>query len=156
MAQQLEIAAADQGGAAFDKADHHVAQRRGLPGFGGDALAAEENRSDLAIARAIRPAVGRLHHQAQTAALLRGHAFVGWHRATLSRLPQSDERLDTAKNVVIQRDQCGQRPAGIAIREEQHLSVGAILRLVADDDIAPLGAIATPSDVVEPASACCF
>ncbi len=50
MTEQVQIAAGDHRVAPLDKADNGVAERRCLPGFGGDTVVAIDRDGDFAIA----------------------------------------------------------------------------------------------------------
>lgn len=126
MTQQLKIAAADHRRTALDQADDRVADRGGLPGFCGDAIPAVNRDGDLAVAGAVRPAVRRLQHQAQSAALLARHARVGWHQAASGRTPIADQSFEPAKYIVVERDQCCQGLLRRSTREEKKLRDDAL------------------------------
>lgn len=107
MPQELEVATADQGSPSFNQRDGRVAQCRCLPRVGRDALASVKGNRDVAIAGTIHAPVGGPHHQAQTPSLLRCHACVWRDPSALQGAPKAAQRFKSAKNVGIQRYQCG-------------------------------------------------
>lgn len=125
MTKQLEIAASDHGNSPFDEADDHVAERRCLPRFGCDPLAAELNDRDLAIAGPVRPAIDRLHHQAQAATSLRRHARVGGHRSMMQGAPEPGQRLDPAERIGIERDHRGEWICRSSAGKKEKLGLGS-------------------------------
>ena len=68
MAQELQIAASDHGGAGSGETNDRVSQGGCFPGIGGDTLCSKESEGDLPIAGAVRAAIGDPHHQTQAAA----------------------------------------------------------------------------------------
>lgn len=111
VAQESEIAARDWSGGIADERDDSGAQGRCLPGFGADAFCAVDRDTDLAEARAIGAPVGRPHHQAKALSLIRGHPGIARHGARLEPVPEPLDSLDPARQVVIERQDDGERSA---------------------------------------------
>lgn len=126
MTQQLKIAAADHRRTALDQTDDRVADRRSLPRFRSDAIPAVKRDGDLAVTGAVRPAVRRLQHQAQSAALLACHARIGRHRASSDRTPIAGQSFEPVKYIVVERDQRGQRSLRCSTRKEKKLGNRAL------------------------------
>jgi len=109
------------------------------------ALAVKED-GDVAIAGAVRPTIGRQHHGAQPATLLRGDAGVGDRRPTLDSAPEAGQGLHPSNGVRVQRDQCRQRRVGASPGQQQHLRG---MRCRTMDPVSSLGAIARRNHAAE-------
>lgn len=79
MTQQSAIAAGDHGEAALDQIHGCEATRRGLPGFVGEIVPAEQHLGDFAVTGAAGMAVYGLQHAACAPNLLPGQSRVGRH-----------------------------------------------------------------------------
>lgn len=123
MTQELQIAAANHGGCAFDEADDHVAQWRGLPWIGGDPRVPVECCGDFAVARAAVMAIGRLHHETQTAPPLPGHACVRRHWPALPGTPETNKGFDPPERFSVQRNQGRKKPARFTAGKKDKLRV---------------------------------
>lgn len=121
MAKKLQVVAADHGGARSGETNHRVSQGRSLPRIGGDTFCAIESCRYVAIAGAVRSAIGGLHHQAQAPALLNCHSRVRRHGSPVTDSPKSDQSLDPAEGLGIQGDQGRQRTAGLGAGKEKKL-----------------------------------
>ena len=120
MTQELEIGATNHVGPAFDEADNRVAQRRCLPWIRGDARLAVKRYGDCAVARAVRTAIGRLHHETQAAALLHGDPRVWRHWPALPSAPETNKGFDPPERLVVKRDH-GRKPTvrfGVGKKDE--------------------------------------
>lgn len=69
-AQERAVAASNHREAISDQARGCVAQRGGFPRLGSNAIDAEDDAGDLAVARTVHAAVNRLKHVAIASALL--------------------------------------------------------------------------------------
>lgn len=120
MTQELQIAATNHGGPAFDEADDGVSQGRGLPWIGGDTRLAVKCYGDFAVARAARTAIGGLHHETQAAALLHGDPRVRRHWPALPGAPETNKGFDPPERLVVERDH-GRKPTvrfGVVKKDE--------------------------------------
>ena len=104
MAKQLQIATIDEGKAAFYEGDDGIAQRRCLPRLGVDAGRAVDRDGDLAIGRAVHATIGGAEFEAKAAALFNSHARVAQWRTLEPGAREACQRVDTIKEVVIERD----------------------------------------------------
>ena len=104
MAKKLQIAAVNEGKAAFDEGDDGIAQRRCLPGLGIDARRAIDCDGDVAIGRAVHAAVGSTKFEAKAAALLGGHARVAQWRTLEPGAREACQRINAIEDVVIDGD----------------------------------------------------
>lgn len=121
MAQEVQISAADHGGACSGEANHRVPQGGGFPGMGGDSLCPEESEGDIPIAGAVRTAIAGPHHQAQAAPLLNGHARVSRHRPPVTAAPETDKGFNPSQCLGIQWDQGRQGTACLTTGKKEQL-----------------------------------
>lgn len=121
MTQELQIAATNHGGPAFDEADDRVAQRRGLPWIGSDARLPVKRYGDFAVARAARTAIGGLHHETQAAALLHRDPRVWRHWPALPGAPETNKGFDPPECLVVERDHGRSRPARFGVGKKDEL-----------------------------------
>ena len=105
MVQELQIAAADHGGAGSGETNHRVPQGGGFPGICGDPLCPEEREGDLSVAGAVRAAIAGPHHQTQAAPLLDCHARIRRHRPPMVSAPETDKGFNPPQCLGIQWDQ---------------------------------------------------
>ena len=105
MAQELQIAAMNEGKAAFDEGDDGIAQRRCLPGLGIDAHRAVDRNGDLAIACAVHMAVGSAEFEPEAPPLFGGHARIARRRPSEPDARHARERIDAVKDVAVERNQ---------------------------------------------------
>lgn len=105
MAKELQIAAINEGKAAFDKGDDGIAQRRCLPGLGVDARRTVDRDGDLAIACAVHMAVGGAEFEPEASPLLSGHARIARRRAAEPDARHSRQGIDAVEYVVVERNQ---------------------------------------------------
>ena len=105
MAQEVQIAAADHGGASSGETNHGVPQGGGFPGIGGGSLCPKEREGDLPVTCAVRAAIAGPHHQTQAAPLLNGHARIRRHRPPVMAAPETDKGFNPPQCLRIQRDQ---------------------------------------------------
>jgi hypothetical protein len=112
MTQERAIASGDHGEGVTDEVDRRVAQRRRLPRFIGDTSTAEDDASDLTVARAAHATVNRLQHTSDAPALLAGQAGVGRYGATEQGLEKALDSEKSVEAVKVERYQRGKRDAG--------------------------------------------
>lgn len=105
MAQELQIAAMNEGKAAFDEGDDGIAQRRCLPGLGVDARRAVDRDGDLAIACPVHMAVGGAQLEPEAPPLLSGHARIARRRAAERDARHSRQGVDAVEDVAVERNQ---------------------------------------------------
>lgn len=146
VAQKLQIAATDHGGAAFDEANYRVAKRRRFPRIGANTLCPVTDSRDFAVGRALHAAVGSPEHKAQAAALLDRHSTVPRYRALALPTPETDESLDTSQRLGIQRDHSRKRAAGFAAGKEEKLRCGPVVM----NGVRSLRTPAKPAYATEP------
>ncbi len=105
MAKKLQIAAVNEGKAAFDEGDDGIAQRRCLPGLGIDARRAIDCDGDLAIGRAVHMTVGGAEFEPETPPLLGGHARIARRWAAEPDARHSRQGVDAIEDVAVERNQ---------------------------------------------------
>lgn len=97
MPQQRAIAARNHSEAVLDEIHGCVAECRGFPWIGGDAIFSEQYVGDFAVGRAIGAAVDGLQHVPCTPSALRRQARIWRDRASQQR---SEEPCDSLKAIV--------------------------------------------------------
>ncbi len=105
MAQELQIAAMNEGKAAFDEGDDGIAQRRCLPGLGVDARRAIDRDGDLTIARPVHMTVGGAEFEPKAPPLLSCHARIARRRAAERDARHSRQGVDAVEDVAVERNQ---------------------------------------------------
>ena len=113
MTQKLTISALDHGKAVADEILDGVSERRCFPGLVGDATHAEEDFGDLAITRAVGPAIDGLQHMARAAQLLAGQSGVLWNDTPMKRLEKASNRFGTIETIRVDRYEGSQRLGSI-------------------------------------------
>ena len=104
LAEQLQIAAVDEGKATFDESDDGITQRRCLPGLGLDASIVVDRDGDLVIGRAFLVAMGGVVFLALAPPLLGGHARVTWRRTSAPSVGHPRQGVDAIEYVAVERD----------------------------------------------------
>ncbi len=121
MTQKLQIAAANEGVAAFDEADDPVAEGRSFPGLRSCPHRAKQGYGDIAIAGAVRPTIGGEHHAAQAVPLLWSHARVWQRRPPFDCAPEAVQRLHPAHQVRVHRNDGCHGGVTVVDRQKQNL-----------------------------------
>lgn len=130
MTQESAIAPGDQGEGVTDEVDRRVAQRRRLPWLVGDTSTAEDDASDLTVARAAHATVNCLQHTSDPPALLEGQARVGRYGATKQGLEKALDSEKSVEAVKVERYQRGKGDAGPdagQAQEMEKLSISGVM-----------------------------
>ena len=135
MAKNLQIAAVNEGKAAFDEGDDGIAQRRCPPGLGVDARRAVERGGDLAIGRTAVAQVERAEHKVEPGKPVGGERPATrqrTRRATEQTAMEAQQAGDAGEEILVERDDCCERPARRRVAQPQPMLSGCI----GDNDMA--------------------
>lgn len=133
MTQKLTISALDHSKAVADEILDGVSKRRCFPGLVGDTTHAEEDFGDLAITRAVGPAIDGLQHMARAAQLLAGQSGVLRNNTPMKRLEKASNRFGTIETIRVDRYEGSQRLGSIDAAQAdqvQRLPVAEIIEEV--------------------------
>lgn len=108
MTQQLTIAASDHSETALDEANDAVAQGRGFPMLGANAIDAVNDIGDLTIAGAVDVPIGRLEHVAMAPLLLLRQTAIGRHRSPLQGAQKTVDGVDSVVPIGVKRHERGE------------------------------------------------
>lgn len=89
--------------------------------LGRHPLGTEKSVGDLAISRAIGPAVGGSHHQSDTSTLVRRDASVAGNGARVRRVPEPQHCLDPIGQIVIEWQDDSRGFIGFSARQQEDL-----------------------------------
>lgn len=112
MTQQLTIAPSNHGKPALHEGNDAVAQGRGFPMLGANAIDAVNDIGDLAVAGAVDMPIGRLEHVAMAPLLLLRQTAIGRHRSPLQGAQETANCLDPVVPIRVKRHERGEWVVG--------------------------------------------